>query len=185
MPTTLRLESVRRTEFDAGLARIGGGKLTRAGQVVYLESDCGIDAAAYQLALTGIRVTRCSSVPGPAPAMRPAIAFTLVPLAHTFQAIDVVEIRQISLSEASATLTHRRVPWLRGSRERDACRRLLRGQDSILGWRRIVWCSVSALRAARTRARLRPVVFDVAGVERRPLRWTYTSDGAIERWAFT
>lgn len=184
--TTLRLEAVRRTAFDARLARLGGGRLTRAAAVTYLESGRGIEDATYQLALAGIRVSRCSSVPGPLTGLRPAIAFDLVPLAGAFQAVDVVEFQQISLGDASAALMRRRLPWLRSSRAaRDACLRLLREEEAVVGWRRIVWCSVASMRAARARVRLRPVVFDRAAVERHPLRWTYVSDGAIERWAFT
>jgi hypothetical protein len=184
--TTLRLEAVRRTAFDARLARLGGGRLTRAGAVTYLQSDRGIEDATYQLALAGIRVARCSSVPGPVSGLRPAIALDLMPLDDAFQAVDVVELRQIPLSDASAVLMHRRLPWLRSSRvARDACLRLLREEDAVLGWRRIVWCTVASLRSARSRLPLRPVVFDRAAVERNSLRWTYVSDGAIERWAFT
>lgn len=186
METTLRLEAVRRTAFDARLARLGAGRLTRAGAVTYLQSDREIEVATYQLALAGVRVARCSSVPGPVTGLRPAIAFDLVPLGDAFQAVDVVELRQIPLSDASAVLMHRRLPWLRRSRAaRDACLRLLREEDAVLGWRRIVWCSVASMRAVRARVRLRPVVFDRGAVERHPLRWTYVSDGAIERWAFT
>lgn len=184
--TSLRLEAVRRTAFDARLARLGGGRLTRAAAVTYLESDRGIDDATYQLALAGIRVSPCSRVPSPVSGLRPAIALDLVPLDGAFQAVDVVELRQIPLSEASAALMERRLPWLRRSRAaRDACLRLLREEDAVLGWRRIVWCSVASMRGARARVRLRPVVFDPAAVDRHPLRWTYVSDGAIERWAFT
>lgn len=182
----LRLEAVRRTKFDAHLERLGSGKLTRAAAVTYLETERGIDAATYQLALAGIRVTRCTGVPAAAEALRPSIAFDLTPLDDAFGAIDVIELRRIPLSEASAVLMRHRLPWLGTSRAaRDTCRRLLRGEDAILGWRRIVWCSVASLRAARARVRLRPVVFDHTAVDRQSLRWTYVSDGAIERWAFT
>jgi len=61
---------------------------------------------------------------------------------------------------------------------------LLREEDTVIGWRRIVWCSVAAMRAARARIRLRPVVFDRAALDRPALRWTYARDGAIECWAF-
>ena len=64
------------------------------------------------------------------------------------------------------------------------CLRLLREEDVVLGWRRIVWCSVTSVRAVRARVRSRPVVFDRAAVERQPLRWSYASEGAIQRWAF-
>jgi hypothetical protein len=102
-----------------------------------------------------------------------------------FQATDVIELRTIPLSDASAVLMRRHVPWLPSSRAaRDACRRLLRDEDAVMGWRRIVWCSVASFRAARARTRLRPVVFDRAAVEGQPLRWTYVSAHAIEDWAF-
>jgi hypothetical protein len=183
--TTLRLEAVRRTNFDAHLDRLGSGKLTRAAAVTYLETERGIDDATSELALAGIRATRCTGVPAAAAALRPAIAFDLSPLDDTFGAIDVIELRQISLSEASAVLMRHRLPWLRSSRAaRTACRRLLRSEDAILGWRRTVWCSAAKLQAARARVRLRPVVFDHAALDRQSLRWTYVSDGAIERWAF-
>ena len=184
--TTLRLEAVRRTKFDAYLERLGSGKLTRAAAVTYLETERGIDDATCELALAGIRSTQCAGVPAPAVALRPSIAFDLMPLDDAFGAIDVVELRQISLSEASAALMRQRLPWLGPSRvARTACRRLLRGEDAVLGWRRIVWCSVASLRAARARVRMRPVVFDHTAVDRVSVRWTYVSEGAIERWAFT
>jgi hypothetical protein len=183
--TAIRLEALSRNGFDARLARLGGGKLTRAAAATYLESDRGFDDASHQLALAGIRVTRCSEIPALATGLRPAIAFDLVPLDGALQVVDVVEVRQIPLSEASVVLMRPRLRWLPGSRAaRDACRRLLRDEDAVLGWRRTVWCSVASLRAARARVRLRPVVFDRAAVDRHPLRWTYVNDAAIEHWAF-
>jgi len=183
--TTLRLEAVRRTKFDTHVERLGSGKLTRAAAVTYLETERGIDDATCELALAGVRITQCAGVPAPAAALRPSIAFDLTPLDDAFGAIDVVELRRISLSEASAVLMRHRLPWL-GTQgvARNTCRRLLRGEDAILGWRRIVWCSVASLRAARARVRMRPVVFDHTAVDRLSLRWTYVSDGAVERWAF-
>lgn len=184
MQTTLRLEAVRPSAFDARLAHLGSGRLTRAASVTYLESDSDIQHAIHQLALAGIRGS-WSSVPSPETGLRPAIALHLEPLDAGFGAIDVVELRRIPLSDASAALMHRRLPWLRSSQAaRDACLRLLREEDAVIGWRRIVWCSVAAMRLARARIRLRPVVFDRAAVDRQTLRWTYVSDGAIGNWAF-
>lgn len=184
MQTTLRLEAVRRSAFDVRLAYLGGCRLTRAASVTYLESDSDIQHAIHQLALAGIRGS-WSSVPSRENGLRPAIALHLEPLDAGFEAIDVVELRRIQLSDASAALMHRRVPWLRSSQAaRDACLRLLREEDAVIGWRRIVWCSVAAMRLARARIRLRPVVFDRAAVDRRTLRWTYVSAGAIGNWAF-
>lgn len=185
LQTTLRLEAVRRTAFDAHLARLGGGRLTRAGSRTYLESDIGIESAGHVLALAGIRVAHCGGPPTPAPALRRAVVFDLVPLDEAIEAIDVVEVREIPLGEASAGLMRRRVPWLRRSSAKEAaCRRLLRDEDAVLGWRRIVWCSIPSMREARRRVRLRPVVFDATGIERAAMKWIYASEGAIERWAF-
>jgi hypothetical protein len=183
--TTLRIDALRRTAFDSGLARLGGGRLTRAASVMYLETDRGIEEATYQMALAGLRVTLCSGVPGPAAGLRPSVGFDLVPLRDDAQAIDIVELWPISLSDASAALMHRRLPWPGPSRAtRSACRRLLREEDAVMAWRRIVWCSIASLRAAQARVRLRPVVFDRAAVGRQQLRRTYVNDGAIEHWAF-
>ena len=182
--STLLLEAVRRTEFDARLAQLGGGKLTRAAGVTYLESDRDVGEATHELALAGIRVS-WSSVSGLATGLHPAIALDLEPLDAALGAVDVVEFTRIPLSEATAALMHRRLPWLRSSQaRRGACLRLLREEDAVIGWRRITWCSVAAMRVARARARLRPVVFDRAAVDSHAFRWTYARDGAIERWAF-
>ena len=183
--TTFRLEAVRSAAFDRRLARLGAGRLTRSGNETHLEIDREIDEVTHELALAGVRVTCCLALPGLAAGLRPSIAFDLTPLGEGLQAIDVVEVRALPLSEASAALMRRRLPWLRGSRpSREACRRLLRDDDAVLGWRRIVWCPVASLRVARARVRLRPVVFDRDALSRRALQWTYANDGAIERWAF-
>lgn len=185
MKTNLRLDAVARSAFDVRLAQLGGGRLTRTAGVTYLESDGDTEDAIHVLAFAGIRCS-WSSVPSPATGLRPAIAHHLEPLDAALGAIDVVELTPIPLSEASAALMHRRLPWLRRSRTAlDACLRLLREQDAVIGYRRTVWCSVSAMRMARARVRMRPVVFDRAAVDRQTLRLTYASAGAIERWAFT
>jgi hypothetical protein len=170
--------------FDVHIAELGGGRLTRSAGVTYLEIDRDVDDATHQLALAGVR-SSWSSAPTPGPALRPAIALDLEPLDGVSEAIDVVELRLIPLSEASAVLMRRRMPWVRSSQAaRDACLRLLREEDAVIGWRRIVWCTVAVMRVARGRVRLRPVVFDRAAVDRKTLRWTYASQGAIGNWAF-
>jgi hypothetical protein len=183
--TTLQLEAVSRSGFDARLAHLGSGRLTRTAGVTYLESDRDVDDAVRQLALAGIR-SSLSRVPSPQAPLRPAIAVDLEPLDALVEAIDVIEVQRISLGDASAALMHRRLPWLRRSRfTSDACRRLLREEDAVIGWRRVVWCSIAALRVVRARIRVRPIVFDRAAVDLQELRWTYVSAGAIESWAFS
>jgi hypothetical protein len=185
MATTVRLEMVQGAAFDRALARLGAGRLTRAAHDTYLETDLGLPEVTHELALAGIRVTSCLALPALAAGFRPAVAFDLRALGGGVQAIDVVEVRAVPLSDASAILMRRRLPWLPGSRRsREACRRLLRDDDAVLGWRRTVWCTLGSFRAARARIRLRPVVFDRDALAGRALQWTYANDAAIERWAF-
>jgi hypothetical protein len=183
--TTLRLEAVSRSGFDARLARLEIARLTRTAGAAYLETDRDMSDAIRQLAFAGVRSTR-STLPSPQADLRPAIAVGLEPLDAPVGVIDVVELKRIALGDATGALMHRRMPWLRTSRvARDACLRVLREEDAVIGWRRIVWCSVGAMRLMRRRIRLRPVVFDGAAVDRCELKWTYVSAGALERWAFT
>jgi hypothetical protein len=182
--TSLRLEALRCAAFDSCLAHLGGGRLTRVDGATYLES-LHLEEATYRLALAGVRVTRCERVPAPAAGLRPAIGLDLTPLDRSVAALDVIEVRSVSLSDASATLMRRRMPWLRAANAaRIACRQLLREEDAVLTWRRVLWCSIASLRDARSRCRIRPIVFDHAALDRHPPRWTYAGEGAIERWAF-
>ena len=185
MQTGVRLEALRCAAFDACLANLGGGRLTRTDGATYLETDLHLDEATYRLALAGVRATRCERVPLPGAGLRPAIGLDLTPLDGSVSAIDVIELRSVSLGDASAALMRRRMPWLRGANAaRTACRQLLREEDAVLTWRRVLWCSIASLRDARSRCRVRPVVVDHAALDRHPPRWTYAGEGAIERWAF-
>jgi hypothetical protein len=159
--------------------------LTRCAGVTYLESDRDAGNVTHQLALAGIRASR-STVPGRGTGLRPALAFDLRPLDAALGAVDVVDLTRIPLSAASSALLRRRLPWLRSPQTaRNACLRLLREEDAVIAWRRVVWCTVPVMRVARARIQLRPVVFDHAALERQTFRWTYASEGAIGSWAFT
>lgn len=185
MQTRLRLEAVAKAGFDASVLRLGGGRLTRSGGVTYLETGLPLENAAHHLAFAGVRVAPCAVVPLPQATHRAALALDLAPFDDTTLAIDVVEVRSVSLGEAVAALSRRRVPFLPVSpATRSMCRSLLRDEDAVLAWRRFIWCSLAALRRARSRVRVRPIVFDGSALERQPLRWTYVSSGALERWAF-
>ena len=183
--TSVRLEAVRPTAFDAGVARLGSGRFTRAGGITYLQTDGPLESTKHELALTGVRVVACDLVPIPAGGQRLAMGLDLVPLDSAIPALDVVEVTRVALSEATAVLMHRRLRWLRPpSAARSACRRLLRNEDTVLAWRRFVWCSIDVLRAAKS-THVRAVVFDSEALHRRPPRWTYATQDAIGRWAFS
>lgn len=181
--TSVRLEVVRRTAFDAGVARLGGGRFTRAGGITYLQTDAPLELTKHALALTGVRVVACDPVPVPA-GQRLAVGLDLIPLDSDVPVLDTVEVTRVALCEATAALMHRRLRLLRPpSAARSACRRLLREEDSVLAWRRFVWCSIDALRAVKS-THVRAVVFDSEALHRHPPRWTYATQDAIGRWAF-
>jgi len=186
MRAVLRLEVVGARRFDAQLATIGESRLIRTPQGSYLEVDVtSVVAAVRSSALAGVRAIACDRDFTPGVDTMPALASGLEPLDPALVAIDVVEARPVPLAEASAALLSPRDLWRTASRDdRDRCRRLLRDEDDVLAWRRIVWCPTRAVRAVAARARLRPVVFDRDGLDRAPFRWTHASDGAIARWLF-
>lgn len=185
METRLRLEAVVRAGFDERLLRLGGGRITRAGGVTYLETPRSFHDATRELAFGGVRVAQCAHVPVPEAGQRAAIALDLAPIADMTSALEVVEVRCVPLGEAVAILSRGRVPFLPLSQAaRTSCRRLLREEDAVLAWRRVVWCSLASLRHARSSVTLRPIVFDRSAPHHGTLRWTYVSARAIERWAF-
>lgn len=175
-----------RAGFDARLARLGGGTLTRCAGSLYLETGRPLSEVSRHLALAGVRVAPCAEVPVPVAGQRAAVALDLAPLGDATPAVDVLEVRCVSLGEAVAALSHRRMPLLPlPQAARTSCRRLLRDEDAVLAWRRFIWCSLASMRGARSRVSLRPIVFDRSALQRQAPRWTYVSARAIERWAFT
>jgi hypothetical protein len=185
LQTRLRLEAVARAGFDARLVRLGEGRLTRSDGITYLETGRPLADATHHLALAGVRGVPCAEVPVPQAGHRAAVALDLAPLDDTTPAIDVVEVRCVSLGEAVAALSRRRVPFLPvAPAARSLCRGLLRDEDMVMAWRRFIWCSLASMRHVRSRVPLRPIVFDRSALQRRALRWTYVSAGALERWAF-
>lgn len=185
MPATLLLEPIRERGFDAQLSLLERCRLTRSGSMTYVEIDRPIVDAVRLFALAGVRARECAEVPSPSPDLRAAIGLDLLPIDGGLDGIDAVEIRRIPLSETSAVLLRRSLGWRPvPPANRERCRRLLHGDDAVLGWRRIAWCPATALRAKAMRAHFRPVVFDRTGIDRAAVRWSYASENALARWAF-
>lgn len=178
------LEPVARADFDACLARLGGGTLTRAAGVTYLATAGSFEDVERHLALAGVRASHCGGAPTPAAGQRAALALDLAPLEST-QLLDVVEVRSIPLGDALSLLSRRRLPLFRVPQTaRIACRKLLREEDQLVAWRRVVWCSLASLRGLRGHLRVRPIVFDRTALQRHAPRWAYVSSGELARWAF-
>ena len=181
----MRLEAVTRAGFDARLARLDGGRLTRAAGVIYLETGRPFEDVRRDLALAGVRATRCDDVPAPAVGQRASLVLDLTPLADTTPTLDIVDVRSVPLGQALSVLSRRRPPFFRSSQAaRTSCRRLLREEDEVLAWRRVIWCSLASLRGVRRHVPVRPIVFDRTALQRHAPRWSYVSAGELERWAF-
>ncbi len=186
MAVVIRLEQRRPGHLDAELALIGPARLTRCASGTYIDLDGGDTADAIRgLARAGIAVGRGERPVARSPGLLPAIARHLRPVDAVEGVCDELAVRPVSLAEASSVLCRGR-GWLGRSSptDREQCRALLRGEDSVLAWRRVVWCRPQILRSLTASAQLRPVVFDRFAVERPPSQWAYASQGAIARWAF-
>ena len=147
----------------------------------------GVDTLIRALAYVGIAAEPCVVDLAPPAGMHPAIARDLTPLSDVPPALDLVDVRRLTLGLATEEALARRWRRVRGpSRpQRERCRALLRGQDVAFAWRRRAWTTRAAFRAPVSRRVLRPVVFDrdafaSLGDEGRVL----ASDGLLGRWLF-
>ena len=132
------------------------------------------------LAYRGVRATPCEGgVPDP-PRLLAAIGTGLAPARLTdADDLDVIEVRVVSIGEATARLMRRPARlWPIGPGRRSRCRALLRGTDVLLEVRRSAWCSRSTLGGARHA--LRPVLFDRTATPK--AQRIYAADGALSRW---
>lgn len=166
---------------DLACAAANGFVLWRyAGEVRLLVEDRDATVVRRALAFHGVATAESEGgVPGP-PALRSAIGTGLGPTALIGDAeLDVLEVRVVSLAEATRALLRRPHPWWpldRGRRSR--CRTLLRGTDKLLEVRRSAWCERATL--ARARSELRPVLFDRAA--RPSVHRIFAADGVLSRW---
>lgn len=128
------------------------------------------------IALTGTDGTIDEGVP-----LVPAIARTLGPLGVVPVRCDVVSLRPVSVAQATRSLHRRpRLPRRSSPHETARCRAILREEERVLAWRRIVWAERSALRHGL--GGLRPIVFDHEALHRSAERWIFASDRQVERW---
>lgn len=179
--TSLSLDPAGRTDLD--LACVAAGRCTlwrQGGEVRLAVDDAAAGAVRRALSLRGVRTSVSDAAVPREPRSLAAIGIGLGPvrLADPGES-DVLEVRVVPLSEATAALTGRRAKlWPLRGRRRDRCRALLAGTDALLEVRRSASCGRATLAAARHA--LRPVLFDRAATPR-PLR-VYAADGALTRW---
>ena len=184
----LRLERVGSGRFDLVLARLDWAMLLRVEGALLLAVDPSDRGRAVRgLAYAGVRATDLAVSLAPPAGLVAAAGCSLAPV--TAPAVhDTVAIRPVPLGAACAGLVARRLLGRGpGAARRARCRSLLRGDDAAFLWVRRAWASPAVLRAAATRAALRPIVFDRVdpAVLPAPDRLAYAADGALARWAFS
>lgn len=174
--------------LDRALALVDDVTLVRSAEGCTVQVRAA-DAAVLirALAFAGI-AARASGVDVSVPTGHvPAVGADLAPVPIDLLGCDVVRVRRLTIGEATAEVLRRRFAALRdpSPAARERCRRLLRGEDALLAWDRRAWLPRAALRSARSRSCLRPVVFDRDAIERddRPGR-SFASQGALAAWAF-
>ena len=174
---------------------VGGGDLDReiAGLpwIGFVRHDGGlfircaaslVEDVVAALARSGVAAEAASLRPSRA-GLRAAIVANLFPLASP-AIVDTVEVRSPALGEAIDLVRSLTGGLLRrrGRERSDRIRGLLRREDQLLSWRRVLWAPPAVLRVAHIPG-ARPVVFDGDGVEHAPERVTFAGSADVARWA--
>lgn len=169
-------------DLDAALVALDRVRIERRAGALFVEcAGHGAEEAQALLARAGVRASVTGEGRGPVRALVPAIVPDLG--ARPGAVIDRIDIRSVETGEAVAQLLRRRWSLVRpGSERTDAVRRILRGEDRLFAWRRIVWAGPAQLRSGALRG-VAPVVFDRDAVTRSTERFAFTAQGLVARWA--
>lgn len=178
--TIFRLDVTNVVGADAQLALLDVVTLARTDDGVSLE--CAVDegSAASRLARSGVTATVIGAMPRPPAGCIPAHAKDLAPLGCR-GVVDVVQLRRLDPGDATARMRVARGRWPFHRPDRDAIRDVLRDDDRVIAWRRVVWARPSVMRSRAMRV-VRPVVFDRGGLDDSPERASLATRGDITRW---
>jgi hypothetical protein len=186
--TILRIDAVGGRALDRAIAVVDSATLTRRADGCFIEAPAAdLLGLTRALAFAGIAATVWERQVGDPAGLLPAIGSDLEPLPSGLVEVDVVRVRRVALGEATTELLRRRFARIRppSSRAADRCRRLLRGEDVLLGWERRAWLRRGSIAQARAVRSIRPVVFDRGALDRDEVAGRMLmTDGALARWAF-
>jgi len=180
---TLRARVVRDGDLDREIAGLPWIGFVRHDGALFIR--CAASSAedvVAALARSGI-----AAEPAPLRPSRPGLRAAIVPNPFPLASpaiVATVEVRSPALGEAIDLVQALTGGLLRrrGRERRDRIRALLRRDDQLLSWRRVLWAPPAVLRAAHI-AGARPVVFDGDGVEHAPERVTFAGSANVARWA--
>ena len=178
---TFRIEARAMADLDSHIAHLGWARLIRNDGDLLLE--CAAEDALRAAALLARAGARCVAAEHLIVAgdLLPAIVTHLAPVTMP-GAIDCITLRPLDVGEATARLQSRRRAILRGRREHGGVRTILRGDDRLIAWRRVLWARPSLFRTQHLRG-ARPIVFDRGALGRAAERYTNRQAGELTRWA--
>jgi len=176
----MRVEPVGAGDLDTALSLLPVARFVRVDGVTFLEcpSELAGDARLL-LSRAGVRTGLCDALPVPPPHFIPARAEHLEPVLLP-GSVDSLVLRVLGTGEAAHLLRSRRL-FGRARFDPDRVRPILRGDDRLIAWRRVLWADRAAFRT-RAHSGIRPVVFDRDAVTGGAERWTPAGAGALGRW---
>ncbi len=176
----MRLVPVQAGDLDAAMCLLPLARFVRVEDATFFEcpSEC-VSEARVLLARAGVRSEACEAPLEVPPQLLPARAEHLDPV-RLAGAVDSLVVRVLGPGEAAERLRIRRA-FGRGSLDVDRVRAVLRGDERLIAWRRVLWADRATFRSRGPRG-IRPIVFDrdalTGGIE----RWTPSGAGALGRW---
>ena len=182
MTAVFRVETEGLVDLDRHLVQLPCVSLMRseAGLLIECAEELADEVSAL-VARAGARATR-GGTPSLVTDLVPALARDLAPLPLS-GLVDRVTIRRVGTNEATLRLASAsRGPFRRRRPPDDRIRLVLRGEDRLFAWRRVVWAKAALLRAGAVRG-VRPIVFDRGATARGDERWSRAGAGELTRWA--
>ncbi len=178
LTVSIWIEAVAPTRFDTQIASLRWARLRRGADGISLEcAGEDADRALVLIARAGARARTAAGVSAPASRALPALMSHLAPISDD-GVLDTIVLRRVGPAEATTRLWRR--SWLLRRPDRAGLRAVLRGDDQLFAWRRVVWATAATL---RTRLRsARPVIFDRDAVEHGRERYSFTREDALTRW---
>ena len=177
-----RIDGRATEDLDTHIAQLGWARLVRSDTGLVLE--CAVEDALRATALlarAGVRGVAAERAPSISGELVPAIMSDLGPVVMT-GTIDSVTLRPLDLGEATARLMSGRRALLRRRRDDGGVRAILRDEDRLIAWRRVLWARPSVLRSRDLRG-ARPVIFERGALERIAERYPFRRVGEVGRWA--
>ena len=176
----IRIDVVDASDADVQLADLGEATFARADDLVAVACESTEEWLTSLLARAGARATPIAALPAPPTGAIPATAIDLTPVSAP-GIVDVIRVRTLTSGEATARLRSARGRWPVRRPDRDSIRAVLRDEDRLIAWRRIVWANPATFRSRAMRG-VRPMVFDRGGVAEGRERTYFAAHGELARW---